>query len=448
MAVRALFWRFSLKLTLSGLAGSRVRTAAVSAFALAFAATPLPAFAQTAAPVAAPTAQSTLTLDRALALAAASDPARAGLDARLRAVDASVRQADVRPNPTLGLMVENLPTLGGGDILDRTETTLSYEQRLERGGDRSARASLARSEGLLVLAEARVAQLDRLEQVQRAWAEAIAARAQVEIARERLDLAERFQAEVQRRVEAARDPLFAGARAEAELAQAQIEFDQAEVAARIADITLAKFWDGGSSFQLEPTAFEDVSASRVVAGEVAEADLALFQARGAIAEAQVAVEQARAIPDPTVTIGVRHLWDSEVSLVFGGSIPLQRYDRNQAAIDRARAEGLAARADLDARRIEREREIARLQVLLLTRANEARRIAEETLPQAERAVTLVREGFNRGGFSYNDVISAQTALLQARARRVAVLQAFHIDRARLDRLTGAHADLLGPEIQP
>jgi len=45
-------------------------------------------------------------------------------------------------------------------------------------------------------------------------------------------------------------------------------------------------------------------------------------------------------------------------------------------------------------------------------------------------------------------LSAQTALLQARARRVSVLQEFHNDRARLERLTGAHADLVGLEIQP
>jgi cobalt-zinc-cadmium efflux system outer membrane protein len=162
----------------------------------------------------------------------------------------------------------------------------------------------------------------------------------------------------------------------------------------------------------------------------------------------VRVETARAVVDPTVSVGVRHIWDNDVSLVFGGSIPLQRYDRNQGAIDRARAEGLAAQADAEAFRLDREREIARLQVQLLSRATEARRIAEETLPQAERAVVLVRDGFNRGGFTYNDVISAQTSLLQTRARRVAVLQAFHNDRARLDRLTGAHADLLGMEFQP
>ena len=422
----------------------------MSALVLVMAATlssPSSALAQSSAAPAS-SAAPILDLDAALRRAIAADPARAGLEARLRAVEAGVRQAGVRPNPTVGLMVENLPTFGAGSFIDQTQTTLTYDQRLERGGDRPARSSLARSEGLMVVAEARVAQLDRLELVQRTWADALAADAQVEIARERLDLAERFQAEVQRRVNAARDPLFAGARAEAELAQAQIEFDQAEVAARLARIVLAKFWDGVADFSVGRAAFEDTSASRIAAGEVSPADLEVFQARRAIAEAQVRVEVARAVADPTVSVGVRHMWDNDVSLVFGGSIPLQRYDRNEGAIDRARAEGVAAQADMNARRIELDREIARLQVLLLTQANEARRISEETLPQAERAVTLVRDGFARGGFTYNDVMSAHTALLQTRARRVAVLQAFHNDRARLDRLTGAHADLFGLEIQP
>jgi cobalt-zinc-cadmium efflux system outer membrane protein len=439
-----------LKPSKSGYAGWRGRGAAVSAFALVLTAAwspPAIVLAQSS-PAGVTVGGQPLTLNAALRRAVEADPAKAGLDARLRAVDAGVRQADLKPNPTLGLTVENLPTLGGGDILGRTETTLSYEQRLERGGDRPARTTLARSEGLLVVAQARIAQLDRMEAVQRAWADAMAAQATLEIAHERLSLAERFQTEVQRRVNAARDPLFAGARAEAELAQAQIDFDQAEIAVRVARIVLAKFWDGTADFNLGQSDFEDTSASRVAAGEVASADLEAFRARQAIAEAQARLEEARAVPDPTVSVGVRHIWDNEVALVFGGSIPLQRHDRNQGAIDRARAESLAAQADQNALRQEREREIARLQVQLLARANEARRIAEETLPQAERAVTLVRDGFARGGFTYNDVMSAHTALLQTKARRVAVLQTFHNDRARLDRLTGAHAELLGLETQP
>ena len=432
---------------ITGLAGSWARLAAFSALALPLAALPsLPALAKT--PPSAAAEAAALTLEGALARAAGVDPSLPGAEARVRAGDAAVRQADVRPNPTLGLMVENLPTLGGGDILNRTETTLSYEQRLERGGDRPARVALAQGEAAVFRAEAAVRRLDRLEQVQRAWAEALSAQAELEIARERLALAERFQIEVQRRVDMARDPLFAGARAEAELAQAQIDFDQAGIQARLARATLGRFWIGASDFTLDPADFEDTGAARETAGPASGIDLAVLAAQRDVAQARVRMEQARATPDATVSVGVRHFWDGQdLGLVVGGSIPLGRYDRNEGAIERARFEGVAAEADMAALRQEREREIARLQVLLASRALEAQRIANETLPQAERAVALVREGFARGGFTYNDVIAAQTALLSTKARRVAVLKQFHIDRARLDRLTGAHADLLGLEIR-
>ena len=302
------------------MAGSWARWTTVSVLALALAAAlpPTRALAQDAE---ARTSVQTLSLRDALSRASGTDPALAAANARAQAAEASVRQADVRPNPTLGLMVENLPTLGGGDILGRTETTLTYEQRIERGGDRPARVSLARAEGALVAATARVRRLDRLEQVQKTWAEALAAEADVRIARERLDLAERFQTEVQRRVTAARDPLFAGARAEAELAQAQIDFDQAEIAARVAKISLAKFWDGMADFNLGDAAFEDTNAARILADGVAQADLDIFLAQRDIAVARVAVEQARRTQDATVSVGVRHFWEGQdLGLVVGGSI--------------------------------------------------------------------------------------------------------------------------------
>lgn len=426
----------------SGRAGPWARLPMTSALVLAIAATLYTpqASAQSEAAVAAPP----LTLEAALRQSAANDPGAAAVEARAAVSAAGVRQADVRPNPSLGLTVENFAGTGDIGLLDRSETTLTYEQRFERGGDREARVHLARAEGRLLTVMGAVRQLDRLEQVQRAWADALGAEADLAIARERLALAERFQAEVKRRVDMARDPLFAGARADAELAQAHIDFDTAEMTTRLARINLAKFWNGPATFSLSLAVFEDTSAAMRPAAPAASVDLEVFTAHRDIAMARVRLEQARSVPDATLSVGVRHLWEEGgVAVVAGGSLPLQRYDQNQAAVDRARAEGRVADADLALALQEREREIARLQVQLAMQAHEAGRIAEETLPEAERAVRLVREGFNRGGFTYNDVISAQRALLDLKARRVAVLKAFHLNLARLDRLTGAHASLLG-----
>lgn len=66
------------------------------------------------------------------------------------------------------------------------------------------------------------------------------------------------------------------------------------------------------------------------------------------------------------------------------------------------------------------------------------------VPSAARAVTLVRDGFNRGGgaFTYLEVAEAQRAVIEARSRRIDLLKRFHLDGVRLDRLTGRHAALL------
>jgi cobalt-zinc-cadmium efflux system outer membrane protein len=396
------------------------------------------ASAQTPAPAAGPT----LDLGDALARASAADPAAAGWDARLAAAQANVRQADVKPNPSLGLELENFAGSGAFSILDRTESTLSYQQTLERGGKREARAGLARAGVELTRRRREVRRLDLLRDVQLAYAEALAADAELLIAEARLVAAHSAQSDTQRRVRAARDPLFAGSRAEAVTAQAEIDRDQARATARNAREVLARFWGGSPEFALNLEAFFGVKAPGAGEQAVAAADLAVLEGEREVAAANVRVEQSRAVMDPTLRAGVRHFGDgNDVALVVGGTLPLRLYDSNKGAIDRAVSERSAAEADIAVERNLREREIARLVARLTASAAESERLRAEVIPLAIRAVEQVREGFNRGGFQYANVADAERALADARARRVAVLRQFHLDQAALDRLTGRHAAL-------
>ena len=88
----------------------------------------------------------TLTLPEALTRAAAYDPTRPAAAARVQAAQAGVRQAGVRPNPSLGADLENFAGTGDIGLADRSETTLYYEQTWERGGKREARVDVARAE--------------------------------------------------------------------------------------------------------------------------------------------------------------------------------------------------------------------------------------------------------------------------------------------------------------
>lgn len=400
-------------------------------FATALAlATPLSAFA---AP---------LGLSDALSRAAKADPARPALASRIAAAEAGVRQAAVRPNPVIGVEVEDLAGTGRYALIDRAQATLYYQQSQERGGKREARTSLARSDIAQVRLRDDVRMLDLLHEVEIAWIEAIAAEAEARLAADRLALAERARSEVDRRVKVARDPLFAGARAEAQVAEAAGALAEAKARAANTRRALAAFWSGGE-IEIDPAPLEDLSAADQIAGPASPVDLALLEAQRGLAAAKVRVEQSKSVQDPTWRAGLRYLNDGgDVAAIVGGSIPLGRYDTNRGAIDQARAAQTAADLDLIGANATLERKIAAAQASLAQKAGEARRITAEIIPANARTVDLVRDGFNRGGFSYLDVIEAQRALIDARQRRLAVLKSFQLDRAQLDRLTGAHASLI------
>jgi cobalt-zinc-cadmium efflux system outer membrane protein len=388
-----------------------------------------------------------LTLADALSRAAKADPARPALASRLSAAEAGVRQAAVRPNPVIGVEVEDLAGTGSYSLVDRAQATVYYQQSHERGGKRAARTALARGDIAQVRLRDDVRMLDLLHEVEVAWVEAVAAEAEARLAADRLALAQRAQAEVSRRVKVARDPLFAGARADAQAAEAGIALSQAKARAANARRALSAYWDGGE-IEIDPSSLEDLSAADHVAGPASPVDLALLEAQRGVAAARVRVEQSKAVQDPTWRAGLRYLNDGgDVAAIVGGSIPLGRYDTNRGAIDQARAAQTAADLDLAGAQAVFERKIAALQATLAQKAGEARRIETEIVPANARTVDLVRDGFNRGGFSYLDVLDAQKALIDARSRRLAVLKSFQLDRAQLDRLTGAFASLV-PASEP
>ena len=136
-----------------------------------------------------------------------------------------------------------------------------------------------------------------------------------------------------------------------------------------------------------------------------------------------------------------------VALVVGGSIPIGVESANRSNIDRAQAQRRAAEADLAITRLETRREADRLVADRARIATEIARIDTEVLPTAQRAASLVVEGYTRGGtaFTYLEMADAQRAVIDARNRRIGLLRQFHQDGARLDRLSGRYLSLIPGE---
>jgi cobalt-zinc-cadmium efflux system outer membrane protein len=384
--------------------------------------------------------QPSLSLQDALERAMVDAPAMQAADQARLGAEAGVRQADRAPNPTLDVTAENLLGSGLYSGIDRSETTFALSQRLEWGEDRKARTSLAAADITIARASGDIRRQDLLYEVELAYLAVQKADADLVVALERAEVARDIVATVQRRVEAARDPLMAGAKAQTVLADAEIGVENARRISEGTKMRLASFWDGDTAFSVDMAAYSVAVMPSLSAG-LGSPELALAQAEAIKAAAVVSVERARAEQDPTISGSFRYFQETgEVALVVGFSIPLVFSDHNDGAIARAHAETSRLRFEGEAlrRNIEREANTARSQMEIARAEVEA--IDAKLLPSAEQALAYAREGYNAGGFSYLDVLDAQRLIVQARLQRNSALHAFHNARVALARLTGVHAE--------
>lgn len=143
--------------------------------------------------------------------------------------------------------------------------------------------------------------------------------------------------------------------------------------------------------------------------EVTEAHFALQRAQW-----RVQVAQAERVADPTVGLGVGY--DDGSGDPFANvnvSMPLPWHDRNQGNFRTAIAEVKAAEQNVERVRLNLQQRLAgafrnydasRQQVLLYS---------EELLPDTQKSLDLVREGYRQGQLSYLQLLTAQRAYFQA-----------------------------------
>lgn len=390
--------------------------------------------------VTSPLAAEPLSLEEAIRRSLSNSPQGEAAAARIDVLMAARAAADTKPAATIDGSVENIGT--GGFAIVQADAT--YNLRLERGGKRLARIELAEGDLGIAQAETLIRRLELAKAVQALYVEAQVATLNVELAKSRVEIADLLQVEVQRRVTSARDPLFAGTRARTQLAEAKVDLELAERALAAAKTRLSLLTGGDPlAFVIVTAGFLETPPVSVTASDLSSVDLALFEARRQRARANYRLQEANAKTDPTVYAGPRVFGTGDAGVVAGVSFPLPSRALNRANIARASAEQRQIEADLAVVRFQRRQEVA----LAAARVEEARHAAEaiqaRVIPGAEQTLREVRAGYNRGGFTFLDVSTAQSALHDARVRFVEALSEYHAAKVELDRLTGQFVDLVG-----
>ncbi|PZQ65234.1 MAG: transporter [Phenylobacterium zucineum] len=381
----------------------------------------------------------------AVLLAQARDTAPRLAEARadIARAEGLARQAAVIPNPTIGLEIENFSGSGPFSGTGLTETTATIQQPLELGGKRSARIAAGRAEVDAARARVRRTRLEFTFDLANAYAAAEAADERLELARESLS-----QAREDARIATAL--VNAGREAELRRLQAQAAVQAAQAGVDEAFATRATAFASLTALAGSPTPLTSVVASLLeTPGAIPGADVkpeaaaaaALFaaQAEAAAAQRRLSLERRQAVPNLTVSVGMRRFEEQDATaLVAGISAPLPLFDRNRGNIAAAQADVSAAQARAAAARFDAEAAV-RSSTARITAAESRLTAAREGEGTAREAYRLARVGYEAGKLPLVELVNARRALTDARNQTIAAAVERIAASAALARLGGAAA---------
>lgn len=384
-----------------------------------------------------------LAIGEALARALKFNPSLHAYAWKVRAREAAALQAGFLPNPEFSLEAENIFGTGDFSGTGAAETTAVLSQLIELGGDRASRREVAALGAELAQWDYESRRLEVLTRTGQSFVAVLAAQRRLEQTEELSRLAENFFTTVAERVEAGKVSPVESNRARVTLSAARVALAQAETRLTAARRRLAALWGAsepgfgravGRLGDLQPIPSQE-TFERLLARNP---DLARVETE--ISQRKAALDLARSgrIPDLTVSLGARNFRETDDNAaVFGFSLPLPLFDRNQGGIAEARAELSSARHLRSAIRTEALAALAESYQALQSAHLEARALKEETLPAARQAFDAVRIGYEAGKFGFLEVLDSQRTLFEVTQQYTDALADYHQARIDVERLTGA-----------
>lgn len=377
-----------------------------------------------------------LTLNAALELALGANPELSAAGRELEALDATITQAQARPNPVLSALIEDTRR-------EARTTTLQLNQPIELGGKRGAMIEAAERGRDAASLELEAKRAEIRAAVTAAFFDVLVAQERLRLAQASVELAQRASAAAARRVTAGKVSPVEETRAR--VAEAAVRVEQAQAASEVATARrrLAATW-GNSSPRFErvegdPEALPPLPAMADLNARLA-ASPNLLRARIEVDRRQslAEVERSRSVPDMIVILGGKRIEELDINqAILGVSIPIPIFDRNQGNLLEALRRTDKARDELSATGIRLSNELVQAHERLNTARQEVASLQRDILPGAQSAYDAATKGFELGKFSFLEVLDAQRTSFQAKSQYLRALAEAHRSAAEIERILGA-----------
>lgn len=391
---------------------------------------------------------STLTLQTAIRAALASNPSLQGFTYEMRAAEARTLQAGLRPTIEFSTTLENVFGTGENTGLSAAEATFALSQVIELGDKRHARIAAATASRSSIEIERQAAQLDVLTDVTRRFITVAERQERLRLNKTATALAEQTVSATQRRVQAAKSPHAELDRANIALSRARLQEQGAVVELETSRLQLAALW-GESHTVINGQTFGEIRADLLTlpeTGDFAELtrrlaqnpDALRFASEARLRDAELRLAASTRKPDVTLGAGIRRLQASrDQALVASVSIPLFASQRADSYVAEAQAKRDLVDSERRVALIKAQATLFELHQALRHAVAEASTLKEQMLPKMAEAMKETEYAFQRGRYSYLELVDAQREYLAQQQELIDASANAHTLRAEIERLTNA-----------
>lgn len=388
-----------------------------------------------------------LSLDDALRLAEQRNPRVAAAASGVAAAEGTHLDASLRPNPAMTYQTEGYPLFASPrpSFLDHQGLTLRLDQEIETAGRRRLRTQAAEA-GVAAAHALLLDEQRRLEfEVRRAYF-------QVVLAKANLDVANTTLADIDRTLSVNQARLARGAIAGVELRRlrserlrfaddvfsAQLDSQNAKSALlallNAPDLSL----DIDVTEPLAPAGGTTPAAPRADAlAQANDVRPDLAAARQNLRQADTETRLQRALRTPNVTVGGGYYREYGTNaVVFGVTMPLPIFNRNQGALARAEAERHRAEQLADAMSTAVRLDVQQALNAVSISAERVQYIQRESLDNARQARDTVQASYRLGAANLIDFLDAQRALRDTERTYNQALYDYRVSLFQLAAATG------------
>jgi len=381
-----------------------------------------------------------LSIEKAVSLAVQNNPELKTLRYEIDALGAAKIQSGLMPNPEFAVEAENI--FGSKDFngFDNSEITAVLSQDILLAGKISKQVKVAESNISLAEWDYETRRIEIITDVRKTFQQALTTQVMIAKNEELIEISEEFITNLKKRVDAGKISPAEVSRARIILNSLKIELNRL-----LSEFEIRKSELNSLIYQpdLVIESLEGELSHKFAAPEYDplfdqlknNPKLKRYESEYDKQEAVINLEESKSIPNLTLSAGFKRLNDAKANtFLIGAAIPLPIFDRNQGSIQEAKIR-------FDQKKIEYETVKNRLTLqlnVLYKRLNTLIEIADqlnnESIPEAEEAFKVIKEGNLVGRFAIIDVLDAERTLFELQNQYLNIIGQIHSTQTEIEGL--------------